>query len=350
MCSIQEAQGSMVDRNVTPGQRSSDEVVLAVENLTTQFSLKAGTLVAVDDVSFSVKAGRVLCIVGESGSGKSVMARSIMRLIDPPGRITAGRVNFRNHDLLELDEREMEAIRGDRLSMVFQNPMTSLNPAFSVGEQVAEGIVLHQKMSRAHARTRAADLLDMVGIPDARRRFDDYPHQFSGGMRQRILIAAAIACSPDVLIADEPTTALDVTIQAQILKLLKRLQDELHNALILITHDLGVVAVIADDVAVMYAGRIVEQAPVATIFSAPRHPYTKGLIAAMRSIESVGQPLAAIRGLPLMPINRPAGCSFALRCYRRIDRCTVTDPAVEVIAPGHAVACLRAREDEGVPA
>ena len=325
----------------------TDDVVLAVENLTTQFSLKAGTLIAVDDVSFLVRAGRVLCIVGESGSGKSVTARSILRLIDPPGRITSGRLKFRGRDLFELDEKGMDAIRGDRLSMVFQNPMTSLNPAFSAGEQVAESIVQHRKVSWAEARARAEELLEMVGIPDARRRYDDYPHQFSGGMRQRILIAAAIACSPDVLIADEPTTALDVTIQAQILKLLKRLQDELHNALILITHDLGVVAVIADDVAVMYAGRIVEQAPVATLFNDPRHPYTQGLIAAMRSIEATGEPLAAIKGLPMVPINRPPGCSFAPRCNRKIDRCTMADPAIETIAPGHTVACLRARDTEG---
>ncbi len=233
--------------------------------------------------------------------------------------------------------------------MVFQNPMTSLNPAFSVGVQVAESIVLHQKVSRAAARARAEELLDMVGIPDARRRYDDYPHQFSGGMRQRILIAAAIACNPDVLIADEPTTALYVTIQAQILKLLKKLQEELHNALILITHDLGVVAVIADDVAVKYAGRIVEQAPVDTIFNDPRHPYTQGLIAAMRSIETTGQPLAAIKGLPMVPINRPAGCSFAPRCGRKIDRCAVVDPALDTIAPDHAVACIRARETQASP-
>ncbi len=325
------------------------EKVLSVENLTTHFSLKAGTLVAVDNVSFSVGAGRVLCIVGESGSGKSVTARSIMRLIDPPGKIVSGHLRFRGRDLMELDDSAMEAIRGDRLGMVFQNPMTSLNPAFSVGVQVAESIVLHQKVSRAAARARAEELLDMVGIPDARRRYDDYPHQFSGGMRQRILIAAAIACNPDVLIADEPTTALDVTIQAQILKLLKKLQEELHNALILITHDLGVVAVIADDVAVMYAGRIVEQAPVDTIFNDPRHPYTQGLIAAMRSIETTGQPLAAIKGLPMVPINRPAGCSFAPRCGRKIDRCAVVDPALDTIAPDHAVACIRARETQASP-
>ncbi|MGE0241075.1 MAG: ABC transporter ATP-binding protein [Parvibaculaceae bacterium] len=328
----------------------ADDVVLAVENLTTQFFLKAGRLDAVTDVSFTVKAGRVLCIVGESGSGKSVTARSIMRLIDPPGRIAGGRLLLRGRNLLDLGEKDMEAIRGDRLSMIFQNPMTSLNPAFSVGEQIAEGIVLHRKLSRTEARRQAEELLDMVGIPDAARRYDDYPHRFSGGMRQRILIAAAIACNPDVLIADEPTTALDVTIQAQILKLLKRLQDELRNALILITHDLGVVAVIADDVAVMYAGRIVEQAPVATIFAHPIHPYTRGLIAAMRSIETVGEPLAAIKGMPMVPIDRPPGCAFAPRCTRRVERCTMADPAVETIAPDHTVACFRAREQEGGPA
>jgi oligopeptide/dipeptide ABC transporter ATP-binding protein len=318
--------------------------VLKVKGLKTHFRLDAGTLTAVDGVSFEVHARKVLCVVGESGSGKSVMARSVLRLVDSPGRIVGGSVHFHGQDLMTLSEKEMEHIRGDRISLIFQNPMTSLNPALTVGEQVAEGIVTHKGSSWAAARKRALELFDLVGIPDGTRRYSDLPHQFSGGMRQRILIAAAIACEPDVIIADEPTTALDVTIQAQILKLLKSIQERLGSSLIMITHDLGVVAAIADEVAIMYAGRIVEQSPVHTIFANPRHPYTRGLIGAMRSLEAGEGRFAAISGAPLVPINRPKGCSFAPRCTDRIARCGEIDPQPEAMNPGHLVACIRVRE------
>ncbi|HLN11270.1 MAG TPA: ABC transporter ATP-binding protein, partial [Xanthobacteraceae bacterium] len=259
------------------------EPVLAVHDLRVEFQLETGRLKAVDGVSFAVLPGRVLCMVGESGSGKSVTAKALLRLIDPPGQIVAGAVRYRARELLSLPRKEMEKLRGDRISIVFQNAMTSLNPAFCVGDQVAESLRLHRGLDRKAARERAIGLLLEVGIPDAARRYGDYPHQFSGGMRQRILIAAAIACRPDILIADEPTTALDVSVQAQILRLLKKLQEELHNALLIITHDLGVVAAIADDVIVMYAGKIVEHAPVAALFDRPQHPYTRGLLEAAAS-------------------------------------------------------------------
>lgn len=314
--------------------------VLEVENLRVQFDLEEGRLDAVDGVSFAVQAGRVLCIVGESGCGKSVTARALLRLIDRPGRITGGAVRYKGRDLLALSQAEIESLRGDRIALVFQNAMTGLNPSFSVGEQVAEGLRLHQGLDRRRARARATQLLADVGIPEAARRFDDYPHQFSGGMRQRILIAAAIACQPDVLIADEPTTALDVSIQAQVLRLLKQLQERLHNALVIITHDLGVVASIADDVVVMYAGRIVEQAPVDALFAAPRHPYTQGLLAASgRAQVAGGQVFAAIPGQPPVAINLPAGCHFRDRCSQAVAACVLQKPALVTVAAGHKVAC-----------
>jgi len=252
--------------------------VLKVKNLKTHFKLRTGTLKAVDGLSFEVEPGRVLCIVGESGSGKSVTAQSIMRLIEQPGRIVDGSIQYRDQDLLTLSESEVEKLRGNRIGMIFQDPMTSLNPVFTIGEQITETIVAHQGVKKNEARTRAVELLRLVGIPEPEGRLNDYPHQFSGGMRQRVLIAIAIACEPDLLIADEPTTALDVTIQAQILKLLAAVQKKLHSAMILITHDLGVVSAMADEVLVMYSGRMVEFGDVETIFRNPRHPYTVGLL------------------------------------------------------------------------
>ena len=316
---------------------SAEELpLLDVKNLRVSFHTAEGRLRAVDGVSFSVRAGRVLCIVGESGSGKSVTAQAILRLVDAAGAQVAGQALYRGRDLLQLSETEMEGLRGDRISLVFQNPMTGLNPAFPVGEQVAEGLRLHQGLGRRAARARAIELLAQVGIPHPESRCDDYPHQFSGGMRQRILIAGAIACEPDVLIADEPTTALDVSVQAQILKLLKSLQQELENALVLITHDLGVVAAIADDVMVMYAGRVVEQAPTEILFDKPLHPYTLGLLSAYND---GGQGFEPIPGQPPVPIDLPPGCAFRDRCSRATDACATEAPALRAVATAHVVAC-----------
>ena len=315
--------------------------ILAVEGLKTYFHVSSGLLKAVDDVSFEVEAGRTLCIVGESGSGKSVTALSIMRLIDPPGRIEAGRILYGGRDLLTLPEAELEAtIRGNRIGMIFQDPMTSLNPAFTVGDQIAEGLVLHRALTSAQARTQTIDLLKLVGIPNAADHCHSYPHQFSGGMCQRVMIAAAIACEPDILIADEPTTALDVTIQAQILRLLVELKDRLGSALILITHDLGVVAAMADWVAVMYAGRIVEQADVETIFAAPRHPYTDALLQSIVRLDDArGTTLTSIGGVPPVPLNLPPGCSFRPRCPHAFEPCGCDVPELRPVAGRHLAAC-----------
>jgi oligopeptide/dipeptide ABC transporter ATP-binding protein len=324
--------------------------ILKVEGLKTQFRLRAGVLTAVDGLSFTLEPGKVLCIVGESGSGKSVTAQSILRLVEPPGRVVEGRVLYRDQDLLALSERAMERIRGDRICMVFQDPMTSLNPVFAIGEQIAEGLRAHQGLDRAAARARAIELLRLVGIPNPEQRCDDYPHQFSGGMRQRALIAAAIACEPDILIADEPTTALDVTIQAQILKLLADLQKRLNSAMILITHDLGVVANLADQVLVMYAGRMAEYGDVEAVFGDPKHPYTIGL---MNSIIRLEEPrdaaLRSIPGAPLVPINLPPGCGFRFRCARAVERCGRETPLPRIDRRGHAFAChvVAAEEGEG---
>ncbi len=317
--------------------------VLQIEDLRTYFTLRDGTLKAVDGVSFTVMPGRTLCIVGESGSGKSATALSLIRLIDPPGRIVGGRILFKDRDLMQLSEAEMEEVRGNRIGMVFQNPMTSLDPSFRIGDQIAETILTHERIPRGEAKRRALELLRSVGIPDAAQRYRDYPHQFSGGMRQRVLIATAIACRPDVLIADEPTTALDVTIQAQILRLLRELQTRMNSALVLITHDLGVVAAMADEVIVMYAGRVVEHADVETIFHAPRHPYTIGLLQSLVRLEdSRCLSLRPIPGAPPSPINLPRGCSFRPRCPHAVERCEIELPSLMRLSDGHRVACHRA--------
>ena len=317
------------------------EPVLRVENLRTYFNLRTGVLKAVDGVSFAVEPGKVLCIVGESGSGKSVTALSILRLVDAPGRIEGGRILYRNTDLLDLSEAQMtDRIRGDRIAMIFQDPMTSLNPTFTIGDQIAEGILAHQQVSGDEARTKSIELLRLVGIPHAEERYHHYPHHFSGGMRQRVLIAAAIATEPDVLIADEPTTALDVTIQAQILRLLADLQKSLNSAMILITHDLGVVASMADNVMVMYAGRVVEYADVETLFSNPQHPYTRGLLDSVLGLDAPPDiKLHSIPGLPPVPINMPDGCSFRPRCSLALDACARSFPELREAEPGHETAC-----------
>ncbi len=316
------------------------EPILKVEGLKTHFKLREGMLKAVDGISFSLAPDEVLCIVGESGSGKSVTAQSILRLIDPPGQIVEGHIRYRDKDLLALSERDMEKIRGDRIGMIFQDPMTSLNPVFTIGEQISEGLREHLNLKKNEAESRAVELLRSVGIPHPEERYKDYPHHFSGGMRQRVLIAAAIACEPDILIADEPTTALDVTIQAQILKLLADVQKRLNSALILITHDLGVVASMADKVLVMYAGEMVEYGDVKTVFEDPKHPYTIGLMnSVIRLDDQRDDELRSIPGTPLVPINPPPGCSFRPRCGAALDTCETARPSANSVDGGHLVSC-----------
>ena len=321
--------------------------ILRVDDLRTHFRLRTGTLKAVDGLSFELRPGRVLCIVGESGSGKSVTAQSIMRLIQPPGRIVGGAVSYRDRDLLALGEREMEDLRGNRIGMIFQDPMTSLNPVFTIGEQIGETIVAHRGVNKDAARARAGELMRLVGIPEPEGRLGDYPHQFSGGMRQRVLIAIAIACEPDILIADEPTTALDVTIQAQILRLLSDIQKKLGSAMILITHDLGVVSAMADDVLVMYSGRMVEYGDVRTIFRSPRHPYTVGLLdSIIRLDDSRESVLRSIPGLPPVPIDPPPGCAFRDRCDRALALCGQRDPAPVETRTGSTAVCHAVEAEE----
>ena len=319
---------------------------LVVENLTTRFGSDREGATVVDGVSFALTPGRTMALVGESGSGKSATALSLMRLIEPPGRIIAGRVLLDGRDLLSMNERGMEDVRGGQIGMVFQDPLTSLNPALTIGRQITETILAHRDITAAEAERQAINLLVRVGVSDATRRIHDYPHHFSGGMRQRVLIASAISCAPSIIIADEPTTALDVTVQAKILRLLHDLQQEMHASMLLITHDLGVVAAMADTVMVMYAGRIVEQADVDVLFHAPRHPYTKALLACVAGIEDD-------RSVPLEPISGmapdlkypPKGCRFAPRCPMVQGLCLTTDPALRPVSDSHSVACLMVKEE-----
>jgi oligopeptide/dipeptide ABC transporter ATP-binding protein len=327
------------ERRSPPESRTSDVrprtsgPLLSVENLSTVFDVDGRALPAVIDVSFHVDAGETLCLVGESGSGKSVTAFSIMRLVQRPGRIAGGRIVFKGRDLLTLGEREMEKVRGAEIGLVFQEPMTALNPVFTVGSQIEETLMVHGLARGRQAQARAVELLEAVSMPEPQRRARDYPHQLSGGLRQRALIALALACNPSLLIADEPTTALDVTIQAQILDLLRDLQQRLDLALLLITHDLGVVAEMADRVAVMYAGRIVEQAPVRDLFRDPRHPYTRGLLGSIPGGVR-GSKLQAIQGT-VPPLGQlPPGCPFAPRCPQRFEPCDKAVPGWTVIDAG----------------
>ncbi|MCX7790432.1 MAG: ABC transporter ATP-binding protein [Chloroflexaceae bacterium] len=315
--------------------------LLEVRNLQTHFHTQDGVVKAVDGVSFSVDRGETLGIVGESGCGKSVTSLSIMRLIpSPPGKIAGGQILFDGEDLLQQSEERMRHIRGNRIAMIFQDPMTSLNPVLTIGRQITEALELHLKLSRREAQNRAAELLDMVGIPSASKRLDNYPHQFSGGMRQRVMIAMALSCNPELLIADEPTTALDVTIQAQILELINRLKEELDTAVIIITHDLGVVAGMTDRVTVMYAGRVVEEGPTREIFENPRMPYTIGLLRSIpRLDEARGRKLNPIRGLPPNLIDLPPICAFSPRCDYAQERCLTTRPELRPVGAGHAAAC-----------
>jgi oligopeptide/dipeptide ABC transporter ATP-binding protein len=315
--------------------------LLRVENLKTHFFTTEGVVRAVDGISFSIKEGQTLCLVGESGSGKSVTAYSILRLIpQPPGRIVAGKIIFRGRNLLELSESEMRKIRGNEISMIFQEPMTSLNPVITVGEQIAEALRLHQQLDNKSAWRKSIELLNSVGIPSPEERASNYPHQLSGGMRQRVMIAMAISCNPSLLIADEPTTALDVTIQAQILDLLRKLQKELNMALILITHDLGIVAEMAHQVAVMYAGQIVESTPVEDLFQRPLHPYTKGLLNSVPTLTSTARRLIAIDGVVPNPADLPKGCRFSPRCPLAIERCHKEEPQLLEVEPQRFTACF----------
>jgi oligopeptide/dipeptide ABC transporter ATP-binding protein len=315
------------------------ESLLSVEHLTTVFDTPAGPLPAVDDVSFEIRAGETLGLVGESGSGKSVTAFSIMRLVQPPGRIRGGRVRFKGRDLLELPERDMRKVRGAEIALIFQEPMTALNPVFTIGDQIRETLLVHGRATKRDAHAHAIALLEAVKIPDAASRVRDYPHQLSGGMRQRVLIAMALACRPALVIADEPTTALDVTIQAEILDLLREMKTALGLSLLLITHDLGVVAGTADRVAVMYAGRIVETGSVRDVFYRPQHPYTLGLLASIPG-GVPGQRLRAIDGAVPMLGALPPGCSFNPRCPDRFDPCTLTPPGDYIVGSEHTAKCF----------
>jgi peptide/nickel transport system ATP-binding protein len=317
--------------------------LLEVRNLQTRFAIEGGELPAVDGVSLSLEAGRTLGLVGESGCGKSVTALSIMGLVpQPPGRIAGGEIFFEGADLLKLGAGAMRELRGDRMAMIFQEPMTSLNPAFTIGEQIAEGLLRHRKISKDEAKKRALEMLRQVRMPSPERRYDDYPHRLSGGMRQRAMIAMALACAPKLLICDEPTTALDVTIQAQILDLMRTLRAETGTAIILITHDLGVVAELADEVAVMYAGRIVERAPVAQLFAEPQHPYTIGLLGSIPRLHLEQSRLASIEGQVPDPLAPQRGCRFEPRCPFAVERCRADEPALSRIANAHEAACWRA--------
>ena len=316
--------------------------LLEVRDLQMSFPADGGEARAVAGVSFSLERGQVLGLVGESGCGKSMTALCLMRLVPPPGRITGGQVLFQDRDLLALPEREMRGLRGSQIAMIFQEPMTALNPVLSAGSQVAEAVFLHRKVSRREAWERAVVLLGEVGIPDPASRAADYPHQLSGGMRQRVMIAMAIACEPLLLLADEPTTALDVTIQAEILALLRSLRERHGMALILITHDLGVVAEQADQVAIMYAGRIVEHAGVDDLFARPLHPYTQALLRSMPRLGQHVERLEAIPGQVPSLTHLPSGCAFRDRCPIHIDACAAAVPPLEEKAPSHLVACIRA--------
>ncbi|WP_295900236.1 ABC transporter ATP-binding protein [uncultured Bdellovibrio sp.] len=325
------------------------DLLLEVQNLKTGFKTDDGAFTAVDDVSFSVKKGQTLGIVGESGCGKSVTSLSVMRLIQKPGNIQSGKVLFKGKDLLQLSDDKMREIRGNEIAMIFQEPMTSLNPVYTIGDQIEEAILLHQKdLNKQQARERAIEMLRKVGIPAPEKRFHEYPHQLSGGMRQRVMIAMAISCNPELLIADEPTTALDVTIQAQILDLMRKLQKDFGAGMILITHDLGVVAEMCQEVAVMYAGRIVEFGTVEDIFYRPKHPYTKGLLDSIPHFETGHklEELKTIKGMVPSLYNLPKGCRFADRCPYVQDDCRAAYPNLENLRGLHKVACYHPLSEE----
>ena len=322
-------------------------MLLSVKNLSTEFPVKKGIVKAVEDVSFDVDAGEILAIVGESGSGKSVTSLSVMGLLAEPGHVAGGSMEFEGKDLVTLSEREYRELRGNDMAMIFQEPMTSLNPVYRVGKQIVEAIRTHEKVSKAEAKDRAVDLLRKVGIPSPEARINDYPHQMSGGMRQRVMIAMALACNPKLLIADEPTTALDVTIQAQILDLLRRLRDDTGMAVLLITHDLGVVSETADRVVVMYCGQVVEEAEVRTLFDHPMHPYTLGLLKSIPRLEDDdSKRLYMIKGMVPNPLEMPPGCHFSDRCDSCMDVCRTKVPEL-VDVDGHKVRCFLYESADG---
>jgi oligopeptide/dipeptide ABC transporter ATP-binding protein len=329
---------------MTPSSTQEAPALLSVQHLSTTFDVPGGVVRAVDDVSFQVSRGETLGLVGESGSGKSMTALSILRLIQPPGRIAGGSIYFSGRDLLTLSEREIQHVRGAEIALIFQEPMTALNPVFTVGDQIAEAMIVHGKAAGASAWGRAIELLAAVKIPDPERRARDYPHQLSGGMRQRVLIAIALACQPSLLIADEPTTALDVTIQAEILDLLQEMKSRFDLALLLITHDLGVIAGTANRVAVMYAGRIVEEGPVRAVFESPKHPYTRGLLASIPG-GTPGQRLKAIEGSVPDLMALPPGCAFEPRCPDRVADCVSAPPPAFEVDDGRSVRCYLHRRE-----
>lgn len=322
------------------------EPLLKISELSTYFTTEEGTVKAVDDVSFEVNAGEILGIVGESGCGKSITALSILRLIpQPQGKIVQGQMLFNGKNLLELSDSEMRHIRGNKISLISQDPMTSLNPVLTVGEQIMEAIILHQKLNKKAAKEKAIEMLEAVGIPSAKDRVNEYPHQFSGGMRQRVIIAMALSCQPCLLIADEPTTALDVTIQAQILDLMREIKGKHQAAIVLITHDLGVVAEMCDRVAIMYAGKIVEYTDINTIFNSPVHPYTIGLLESIPRLHVIEDRLKPITGQPPSLVNLPPGCSFVPRCVYNKPVCKEHIPPLINISPNHEVRCHFPQKD-----
>lgn len=319
--------------------------LLEVKNLKTYFYTDDGVAKAVDDVSFELDKGETLGLVGESGCGKSVSALSIMRLIaDPPGKIVNGEIFFKGKDILKVPEKEMQDIRGNDIGMIFQEPMTSLNPVFTCGNQIEEAVILHQKLSKEDAKAKAIEMLKLVGIPAPEQRYNEYPHQLSGGMRQRIMIAMALSCNPEILIADEPTTALDVTVQAQILELINKLQRELGMAVIMITHDLGVIAEVSTRVAVMYASKVAEYGNVDQIFYNPKHPYTISLLNSIPKLNKGKSRLATIEGNVPAPTNYPKGCHFCTRCTFAIEKCWNEEPPLIQIEPEHTASCWRVNE------
>jgi oligopeptide transport system ATP-binding protein len=329
-----------------------EDTILNVEGLETQFKTPDGMVHAVNGVSFSLKNRETIGLVGESGSGKSVTMLSVLRLIpSPPGKVVAGSALFHGQDLLKMDNQEIRRVRGGQISIVFQDPMTSFNPVLTIGRQITEAMEAHMGMTGAQSKARAVELLDLVGIPGAKQRLNDYPHQFSGGMRQRAMIAMALACRPQILIADEPTTALDVTIQAQIVELVKRLRDEFGMAVIWITHDLGIIAGLAQRVFVMYGGFFIEEAPVKELYASPRHPYTLGLLGSLPRLD-VGKRkrLATIDGQPPVLFERPSSCPFTPRCKFAIPRCFNENPLLEEVTPGHRVACWVKPQAGSLPA
>ncbi|AEG59470.1 ABC transporter ATP-binding protein [Desulforamulus ruminis] len=316
------------------------ETLLQVKDLKTHFFLEDGVVPAVDGVSFHLNRGETLAVVGESGSGKSITATSIMRLIpSPPGRIVEGEILFNGNDLLKMTEKEMRGIRGNRISMIFQEPMTSLNPVFRVGQQISESLILHQGLNKKEALEKSVEMLRLTGIPSPEKRVHDFPHQMSGGMRQRVMIAMALCCRPELLIADEPTTALDVTIQAQILELMLELKEQLGMAIMMITHDLAVVAEMADRAVVMYCGKLVEESPVLNLFDKPLHPYTRGLLKSIPGVEDQKEKLYMIEGMVPPLTHLPAGCAFAPRCPEAQPRCHQERPTLREISPGRRVSC-----------